>query len=217
MKVGAVYTAFTQVGLQAYDFDSIRETLLGYINATYPEKFNDFIASSEFIAILDLVAYLDHSLSIWNDMNTRENFMDGQNAVKVFTWTKTAGYIKTRPINAKGSYEDYKHINYRRCCRQQGTILSWAPVVNWNDGNDVDWYEKFITILNASFNKNTKIQDPSATLNISGVENYLYEINENLDSKSIAYAFTSPMQDQKEDLKQYVQLLKMIRLLKANH
>ena len=34
----AVYTAFTQVSLQAYDFDSIRETLLGYINATYPEN-----------------------------------------------------------------------------------------------------------------------------------------------------------------------------------
>ncbi len=42
----AVYTAFTQVSLQAYDFDSIRETLLGYINATYPEKFNDFIAKA---------------------------------------------------------------------------------------------------------------------------------------------------------------------------
>ena len=43
-------------------------------------------------------------------------------------------------------------------------ILSLVSYVNWNDSNDVDWYEKFVTVLNSSFNKNTKIQDPSASL-----------------------------------------------------
>ena len=189
----AVYTAFTQVSLQAYDFDSIRETLLGYINATYPEKFNDFIASSEFIAILDLVAYLGHSLAFRNDMNTRENFMDtAERRESILRMAKTLGYIKTRPINAKGLMKITSISTTEDVADNEGNSLA-GTVVNWNDGNDVDWYEKFITVLNASFNKNTKIQDPSATLNISGVENYLYEINENLDSKSIAYAFTSPI------------------------
>ena len=39
----SVYTAFTNVSLKAYDFDTIRESLLAYISKTYPEKFNDFI------------------------------------------------------------------------------------------------------------------------------------------------------------------------------
>ncbi len=90
----SVYTAFTNVSLKAYDFDTIRESLLAYISKTYPEKFNDFIASSEFIAILDLVAYLGHSLAFRNDMNTRENFLDT-------------------------AERRHKCINYRRCCRQR--------------------------------------------------------------------------------------------------
>ena len=53
----AVYTAFTDISLKAYDFDTISEALLTYIQQTYPDKYNDFIASSEIIAILDLVAY----------------------------------------------------------------------------------------------------------------------------------------------------------------
>ena len=189
----SVYTAFTNVSLKAYDFDTIRESLLAYISKTYPEKFNDFIASSEFIAILDLVAYLGHSLAFRNDMNTRENFMDtAERRESILRMAKTLGYIKTRPINAKGLMKITSISTTEDVADNEGNSLA-GSVVNWNDGNDVDWYEKFITILNASFNKNTKIQDPSATLNISGVENYLYEINENLDSKSIAYAFTSPI------------------------
>ena len=72
----AVYTAYSSISLKAYDFDTIREALLAYVQQTYPDKFNDFIASSEFIAILDLVAYVGHSLSFRLDMNTRENFLD---------------------------------------------------------------------------------------------------------------------------------------------
>ena len=34
----SVYTAFTNVSLKAYDFDTIRESLLAYISKTYPEK-----------------------------------------------------------------------------------------------------------------------------------------------------------------------------------
>jgi len=67
----AVYTAFTNVSLKAYDFDTIREALIDYVSITYPDKFNDFISSSEFVAVLDLVAYLGHSLSFRLDMNTR--------------------------------------------------------------------------------------------------------------------------------------------------
>lgn len=187
----SVYTAFSNVSLKSYDFDTIRESLLAYINKTYPEKFNDFIASSEFIAILDLVAYLGHSLAFRNDMNTRENFMDtAERRESILRMARTLGYTKTRPINASGMMKITSVTTTEDVADNEGTSLA-GNVINWNDSNDVDWYEKFITVLNASFNKNTKIQDPSASLNIGNVENYLYEVNEQQDSKSIAYAFTS--------------------------
>ena len=187
----SVYTAFSNVSLKSYDFDTIRESLLAYINKTYPEKFNDFIASSEFIAILDLVAYLGHSLAFRNDMNTRENFMDtAERRESILRMARTLGYIKTRPINASGMMKITSVTTTEDVADNEGNSLA-GNVVNWNDSNDVDWYEKFTTILNSSFNKNTKIQDPSASLTVGNVENYLYEINEALSSKSIAYAFTS--------------------------
>jgi len=187
----SVYTAFSNVSLKSYDFDTIRESLLAYINKTYPEKFNDFIASSEFIAILDLVAYLGHSLAFRNDMNTRENFMDtAERRESILRMARTLGYTKTRPINASGMMKITSISTTEDVADNEGSSLA-GSVINWNDSNDVDWYEKFITVLNSSFNKNTKIQDPSASLNVGNVENYLYEINEKQDSKSIAYAFTS--------------------------
>ena len=45
------YKAFSQVDFQAYDFDSIRTTLVNYIRTNFPENFNDYTESSEFIAI----------------------------------------------------------------------------------------------------------------------------------------------------------------------
>ena len=187
----SVYTAFTNVSLKAYDFDTIRESLLSYISRTYPDKFNDFIASSEFIAILDLVAYLGHSLAFRNDMNTRENFLDtAERRLSILRMAKTLGYIKTRPINARGMMKITSVSTTEDVSDNEGNSLA-GVVCNWNDSNDVDWYEKFVTVLNASFNKNTKIQDPSASLIVGTIENYLYEINENPESKSLAYAFTS--------------------------
>jgi hypothetical protein len=187
----SVYTAFTNVSLKAYDFDSIRESLLAYISRTYPDKFNDFIASSEFIAILDLVAYLGHSLAFRNDMNTRENFLDtAERRLSILRMAQTLGYIKTRPINARGMMKITSVTTTEDVADNEGNSLA-GIVVNWNDSNDVDWYEKFITVLNASFNKNTKIQDPSASLTVGNIENYLYEVNENPLSKSLAYAFST--------------------------
>ncbi len=187
----SVYTAFTNVSLKAYDFDTIRESLLAYVQQTYPEKFNDFIASSEFIAILDLVAYLGHSLAFRNDMNTRENFLDtAERRLSILRMAQTLGYIKTRPINARGMMKITSVSTTENVSDNEGNSLA-GVVVNWNDSNDVDWYEKFITVLNSSFNQNTKIQDPSASLTIGNIENYLYEVNENQTSKSLAYAFSS--------------------------
>ena len=187
----SVYTAFTNISLKAYDFDTIRESLLAYISKTYPEKFNDFIASSEFIAILDLVAYLGHSLAFRNDMNTRENFLDtAERRISILRMAQTLGYIKTRPINARGMMKITSVSTTEDVADNEGNSLA-GVVVNWNDSNDVDWYEKFITVLNSSFDENTKIQDPSASLTVGNVENYLYEVNENQISKSLAYAFST--------------------------
>ena len=187
----AVYTAFTNVSLKAYDFDTIREALLAYIQQSYPDKYNDFIASSEFIAVLDLVAYLGHSLSYRLDMNTRENFLNlAERKESILRIAKSMGYNKTRPINGRGFMKITSIRTDEDIFDSNGVSLS-NRTVNWNDSNDVDWYENFITVINAALNKDTKIQNPKATLDISTVEHNLYDINENPSTKSIVYGFKS--------------------------
>ena len=52
------YSAYTNVSFKAYDFSTMRSAMLNYIRENYPENFNDYIESSEFIAIIELLSYL---------------------------------------------------------------------------------------------------------------------------------------------------------------
>ncbi len=47
------YQAYSQVDFQAYDFDTIRNAMVEYIKTNFPENFNDYTESSEFIAIIE--------------------------------------------------------------------------------------------------------------------------------------------------------------------
>ena len=189
----AVYTAFTNVSLKAYDFDTIREALIDYVSITYPDKFNDFISSSEFVAVLDLVAYLGHSLSFRLDMNTRENFLDtAERRESVLRMAKTLGYNKTRPTNARGFLKITSVTTNQPIADNEGNSLA-NRTINWNDSNNADWYENFIDIINASLTSTSKIQDPMASMVLSGIENYLYEINQSDASRAVSFSFEAPV------------------------
>ena len=69
------YAAYTNVSFKAYDFSTMRSAMLNYIRENYPENFNDYIESSEFVAIIELLSYLSQSLAFRVDLNTRENFL----------------------------------------------------------------------------------------------------------------------------------------------
>ena len=46
-----IYRTFSQTDFKSYDFDTIRRTLIDYLQVNYPESFNDYIESSEFVAL----------------------------------------------------------------------------------------------------------------------------------------------------------------------
>jgi hypothetical protein len=58
-----VFKAYQFIDYTAYDFDTLKQALLNYIQTYYPEDFNDYIESSEFIAIVELLAYFGTSLA----------------------------------------------------------------------------------------------------------------------------------------------------------
>ena len=71
-----IYTAFQQADFKSYDFETIRRTMVAYLRENYPDDFNDYIESSEYVALLDLIAYIAQSLSFRVDLNARENFLE---------------------------------------------------------------------------------------------------------------------------------------------
>ena len=58
----AIYQTFREADFRSYDYETLRKSFIDYLRVYYPETFNDFIESSEFIALLDereFVAQLD--------------------------------------------------------------------------------------------------------------------------------------------------------------
>ena len=70
-----IYQAFQQADFKSYDFETLRRTMVAYLRENYPDDFNDFIESSEYVALIDLIAYISQALSFRVDLNARENFL----------------------------------------------------------------------------------------------------------------------------------------------
>ena len=71
-----VYQSYKNAEFQSYDFDTLRRTMIQYLRDNYPEDFNDYIESSEYLALIDLIAFLGQNISFRIDLNARENFLE---------------------------------------------------------------------------------------------------------------------------------------------
>ena len=99
----AKYQSFAQSNFQAYDFDTLKAAMVDYIRLNYPEDYNDWIQSSEFISLMDLIAFMGHNLAFRTDFATRENFMDtAERRDSVIKLANLIGYTPKRNINAQG-------------------------------------------------------------------------------------------------------------------
>ena len=71
-----IYQTFREADFRSYDYETLRKSFIDYLQAYYPETFNDYIESSEFIALLDVIAFMGQGIAFRDDLNTRENFID---------------------------------------------------------------------------------------------------------------------------------------------
>ena len=79
-----IYQTFTNADFTSYDFETLRNSMISYIKNYYPETFNDFLESSEYLALIDMIAFLGQSLAFRADLNARENFMSRHSVVTAF-------------------------------------------------------------------------------------------------------------------------------------
>jgi len=183
------YKVFSQVDFQAYDFDSIRSALVEYIRTNFPENFNDYTESSEFIAILELLAFLSTSIAFRMDVNTRENFLEtAERRDSVFKLARMLGYNPKRNVPASGLMKLSAVATTEALTDSEGTQLSNTKVF-WDDANNPNSYEQFITILNSAMSSTNRFTAPVKTGKIANINTEKYLLNSVIGSP-IAHTFS---------------------------
>ena len=71
-----VYQSYRNAEFRSYDFDTLRRAMITYLRQNYPEDFNDYVDTSEYIALIDMIAFLGQNISYRVDLNARENFLE---------------------------------------------------------------------------------------------------------------------------------------------
>lgn len=171
-----IYTTFSNADFQSYDFETLRKVMVDYVKTYYAEDFNDFIESSEYVALMDLIAFTAQSVAFRTDLNARENFLEtAERRDSVLKLVKQLNYIPNRnraasgflKINSVNTTENLFDIN--------GLNLS-RTTINWNDANNASWVNQFTQIMNAAINKSQKIGKPYASKTINGIKTEQYNI-----------------------------------------
>src|SRR6056300_815165 len=71
-----IYQSYRNADFQSYDFDTLRRAMINYLRTNYPEDFNDYVDTSEYLALIDMIAFLGQNISYRVDLNARENFLE---------------------------------------------------------------------------------------------------------------------------------------------
>ena len=174
-----IYTAFQQADFKSYDFETIRRTMVAYLRENYPDDFNDYIESSEYVALLDLIAYLAQSLSFRVDLNARENFLEtAERRNSVLRLARLINYNAKRNTPATGLLKFNSVATTENVTDSSGTNLANTTVV-WNDGTNANYREQFINILNAANASGQTFGKPAESDTIGGIKTDIYNSSSN--------------------------------------
>lgn len=172
-----IYESFQNADFQSYDFQTLRKAMIDYLKLYYPEDFNDFIESSEYIALIDLIAFLGQNLAFRTDLNARENFIDtAERRDSVLKLASLVSYIPKRNIAASGLIKVDSIQTSEGITDSNGINLS-NIIINWNDSTNPNWYEQFVTILNSSLPVNQQVGRPANSTDLSGIRTDEYNVN----------------------------------------
>lgn len=172
-----IYQSFRNADFQSYDFETLRRTMISYLQENYPEDFNDYIDSSEYIALIDLIAYLGQNLSFRIDLNARENFLEtAQRRDSILQLARLISYVPKRNTPASGLLKIMSVSTTDTVIDSNSTNLANSTVV-WNDVTNSNWYEQFLTIFNSALQSGTAFGKPTDRATIENILTEQYKLN----------------------------------------
>lgn len=185
------YEAFQQINFSAWDYNTIKESLLDYLKLYYPEDFNDYTENSDLIAVLELFAYIGELFAYRYDLNAHENFISvAQRKESVLRLAKLLSYSPSRNIPARGLVKLTSIITTERVFDSKGVDLS-NKTIYWNDPNNPNWKEQFIIVVNRVLDQEFGSVLPSDRIQVNDVLFELYQLNNDpLTSLTIPFNVT---------------------------
>lgn len=171
-----IYKNYSQADFQSYDYDTLRKTFVDYLRTYYPETFNDYVESSEYIALLDVMAYMGQALSFRNDLNTRENFIDtAERRDSVIKLANLVGYTPKRNIAGQG-YAKIVSVSTSEQIRDVNNLNLSNLTILWNDPSNPNWQQQYNSIINAALIDTQKVGKPGNSKTILNVKTDEYSI-----------------------------------------
>ncbi len=172
-----IYQSFRNADFKSYDFETLRRTMVQYLQEKYPEDFNDFIDSSEYIALIDLIAYLGQNLSFRIDLNARENFLEtAQRRDSVLRLAQLVSYVPKRNVPASGFLKVTSISTTDNVIDSTGINLA-NTTIGWNDSTNSNWYQQFVSIINSSLNGISVFGKPYSRNIVDGILTEQYKLN----------------------------------------
>jgi len=174
-----IYQAFQQADFKSYDFETLRRTMVAYLQENYPDDFNDFVESSEYVALIDLIAYIAQALSFRVDLNARENFLEtAERRNSILRLARLINYNAKRNKPATGLLKIDSISTTQDVRDSSGTNLANSTIV-WNDSANSNYREQFISILNAANQSGQRFGNPREKGKIGGVDTEVYTLSSN--------------------------------------
>jgi hypothetical protein len=198
-----IYQTYQNADFQSYDFENLRRVMINYIRENYPEDFNDYIESSEYLALLDLMAFLGQSISYRIDLNARDNFLElAERRESVLRLSRLLGYKAKRNIGASGLLRFTTVSTSQEIFDSNGRNLS-GQIISWNDPTNPNWFDQFIKVINAALPITQRFGNSKTKDTIYGIptEQYrfqslnadvpIYEFSKAVDGRQMTFEIVS--------------------------
>lgn len=182
------YEALTRVDFRAYDQDSLRRAMLEYVRANYPEEFDDWIGSSEFVIKVDILAWLSQNVSWRVDLGGRESYISvAERRESILRLAENVLYSASRVRGATGEVRVTAVKTTQRLTDADGQAIDR---VRWADSTDPDWQERWNLVWNAALSGRNPVGRPTKRYGDGQASVALYRMN-SLAPATGVYGFTA--------------------------
>ena len=174
-----IYQTFKNADFKSYDFENLRRVIIAYFRENYPEDFNDYIESSEYLALVDAMAFLGQSLAFRIDLASRENFIElAERKESVLRLARMLSYNAKRNIPATGLLKFDTVSTTENILDSNGKNLAQQTII-WNDPTNQNWAEQFVAVLNSAMSDNTEFGRSQGSAVIEGISTEQYRFRTN--------------------------------------